>query len=226
MRFSTWEPAYRAILTDFGYGADADRLARDQLAAQLGAPGAPRVDFEECTVAIAGGGPSLPAELGTLREADRVVAASVAADVCLDRGIAVDMMVTDLDKNPETAVELTRAGTPVAIHAHGDNRPLLEDHVPSLDPTWTIPTTQAAPEGPVVNYGGFTDGDRAAFIADHLGAERLVFAGWDFDDPSVDASKARKLEWAARLLRWLERRRETTFALLDDRRGRLSLSWL
>jgi len=33
--------------------------------------------------------------------------------------------------------------------------------------------------------------------------------------------KARKLDWAARLLRWLERRRNERFGILDGRRPEL-----
>jgi len=51
-----------------------------------------------------------------------------------------------------------------------------------------------------------------------VGAGRLVFPGWEFDDPDVGPMKARKLDWAARLLRWLERRRGERFGALDGRR--------
>jgi len=81
-----------------------------------------------------------------------------------------------------------------------------------------VPTTQAAPASPVRNYGGFTDGDRAAFFADHFGAASLVFPGWDFEDPSVTTEKRQKLRWAERLLRWLEQRRGERFDVLDGRR--------
>jgi uncharacterized Rossmann fold enzyme len=77
----------------------------------------------------------------------------------------------------------------------------------------------------VVNYGGFTDGDRAAFLADEFGAGELVFLGWDFDDPRVDPMKAKKLQWAERLLRWLEVRRDETFSVLDGRREEIRPVW-
>jgi hypothetical protein len=127
-------------------------------------------------------------------------------------------MVTDLDKNPETVRTLTGESTPVAVHAHGDNRPLVEAWVPRCEGEWLLPTTQAEPAGPVENFGGFTDGDRAAFLADHFGAGEFVWPGWDLDDPTVDGTKRRKLEWAERLLGWLERRRDERFPILDGRR--------
>jgi len=176
------------------------------------------LDFGGDTVAVVGAGPSLDSELDTVRAADTVVAASDAADRLRSAGLAVDCMVTDLDEESDVARELTDEGTPVAAHAHGDNRPALRERVPRLAVEWVLPTTQAVPAGPVVNPGGFTDGDRAAFLADHCGAAELRFAGWDFDDPGVDSLKARKLDWAERLLRWLERRRGERFDPLDGRR--------
>ncbi len=218
MNFAEWHPVYRAILAAFGYDRGADERARDWLAEharpfdldRLRPPG---------TVAVAGAGPSLEAEADRAADADRVFAASTAADRLSDRGVGIDLLVTDLDKNPERAVERTLRGWPVAVHAHGDNRRALREYVPRCDPDHLLPTTQAEPTAVVGNFGGFTDGDRAAFLADHLGADRLAFLGWDFDDPAVGAEKHRKLQWAARLLYWLERRRDERFAVLDGRRA-------
>jgi len=228
MLYEEWQPAYRAILDDFGYSTAGDERARDVLAGLLAdeRPLGP-ADIElSGTVAVCGAAPSLDNELDVARGADSVVAASTAADVLRAAGVAVDCMVTDLDKNPETVHELTAAGTPVAVHAHGDNVPALEAHVPRIDASAVLPTTQAEPRDPVVNPGGFTDGDRAAFLADARGADELVFAGWAFDDPTVGAEKRRKLAWAERLLRWLELRRGERFAVLDGRRDDVELPWV
>ena len=243
MQFDEWRPAYEAILADFGYDRVSDERARDELATIVGHPsdadegvresqpgrraihplGLPDLQLAG-TVAICGAAPSLAEELSILTDADRVVAASTAAVVLREAGIGVDCMVTDLDGDPATARSLTAAGTPVAVHAHGDNRPLLAETIPQLTHRYVLPTTQAEPRPPVINLGGFTDGDRAAFLADALGADRLVFPGWDFDDPSVAPIKAKKLTWAERLLSWLERRRGDRFAVLDGRRARIDLS--
>ncbi|PHQ39428.1 hypothetical protein DJ69_06330 [Halorubrum persicum] len=222
MNFETFEPVYEAILADFGFDRAADERARDA-AAEIATPfPLDRLgDWRGDTVAIAGAAPTLADEVGIAREADVVVAASTAVDVLRERGVAVDCMVTDLDKNPDTAAELTREGVPVAAHAHGDNIPAVREWLPRFADAATLATTQAVPVGPVRNLGGFTDGDRAAFLADHVGAGRLVFPGWKFDDPDVGPMKARKLDWAARLLRWLERRRDERFGILDGRRGGL-----
>jgi len=225
--FETWEPVYEAILADFGYDRQGDERARDRLNSLYRSGEGDVLDATEYsgqTVAIAGGASGLTEQLDTARAADVVVAASVAADRLQEAGVVVDCMVTDLDKNPATARDLTASGTPVAVHAHGDNVPAIERHVPEFDHASTIPTTQAAPAGAVVNLGGFTDGDRAAFLADTLGADRLLFPGWDFDDPGVGVEKAKKLRWAERLLYWLEHRRGEQFSVLDGRRSGIDTS--
>ncbi|WP_152041066.1 6-hydroxymethylpterin diphosphokinase MptE-like protein [Salinigranum salinum] len=223
MNFAEWEAVYERILADFGFDRAADERARDVLRSLVeGQTGYDTETLERAvagdTVAIVGAAPSLSDEVERAARADHVFAASTAADVCRDNGVAVDLMVTDLDKNPGTAVTLTREGTPVAAHAHGDNVPAVREVIPRFDLGRVIPTTQAGPVSPVRNFGGFTDGDRAAFLADHLGAGSLVFVGWEFDDPTVSGTKAKKLRWAARLLTWLESRRDERFDVLDGHR--------
>lgn len=230
MNFETWEPVYAQILDEFGYERAGDKRARDRLQTlfERRTGGATRVeetlDFEGETVAVAGGAERLTDDLEAVERASAVVAASNAAQTLTSAGIDIDCMVTDLDKVPETAASLTGAGVPVAVHAHGDNIDIVDEMVPKLDTRSVIPTTQAAPAGPVRNFGGFTDGDRAAFLADSLGADRLLFPGWQFDDETVRPEKREKLFWAGRLLHWLERRRNERFDLLDGTRTQFDIS--
>jgi uncharacterized Rossmann fold enzyme len=227
MNFETWEPVYEAILADFGYDRSADERARDVLYDLLDGTETydpANLDLDGATVAVAGAGPSLEEDLSLVRSADAVVAASTAADRLREHGCAVDCLVTDLDKQGETVVSLAEAGIPVVAHAHGDNVDMIREMVPKINPEMIVPTTQAAPRPPVRNFGGFTDGDRAAFLADYLGAAKLTFPGWDFEDSSVGLEKARKLRWAERLLYWLEWRRSDQFAVLDGRREAIDTS--
>lgn len=222
MDYHTWKPVYGAIRADFGYDQARDERARDvlgDLVAGRVTADPRRIDADGATVAVAGGAPCLDSDLDMVREAEVVVAASTATDRLAEAGLAVDCMVTDLDKNPETVTRLAAEGTTVVVHAHGDNVPSLREFVPVGHSEAVLPTTQTAPKPPVRNFGGFTDGDRAAFLADALGAASLTFPGWDFDDPGVSEEKRRKLVWAERLLHWLERRREERFDLLEDRRN-------
>ncbi len=224
MKFAEWEPVYEAILSDFGYPREDDERARDRLAELLAeSTYNPHTLDLSGTVAVAGAADCLREELDLVRDADSVVAASTAAAVIQESGLEVDCLVTDLDGSPELAPELTASGVPVAVHAHGDNTHLLDRLVPTLRAEFVIPTTQAEPTEAVHNFGGFTDGDRAAFLADACGAETLCFPGWEFDDPTVSDAKAQKLAWAERLLYWLETRRGERLSVLDGRRDGLSL---
>ena len=218
MRFDEWEPIYEEILRDFGFDREDDVRARDLLAEHVESFDFDRLSLQGRTVAIAGGSPVLETELDVLRGADVIIAASTAGDVLRRAAVDIDLLVTDLDKTPQTAIDVSREGVPVAVHAHGDNIPAVRKYLPAFQVPNVLGTTQAEPLADVYNFGGFTDGDRGAFLADHLGAGSLVFPGWDFDDPHVSRRKRQKLEWAERLLLLLEDRREETFAVLDGRR--------
>lgn len=222
--FEEWEPVYEAILEDFGFERGADERARDELVDLVDGQrlfDVATASYAGQTVAIAGGAATLRNEFDIVREADVVVAASIAAKRLRNAGLDVDCVVTDLDKVPETVAECTADGIPVLVHAHGDNRSAIRDWIPRFDSNWLIPTTQAEPVDPVTNFGGFTDGDRAAFFAASLDARRLTFPGWEFSDSTVDTEKRKKLAWAKRLLWWLESRRDERFAVLDGHRSAL-----
>lgn len=234
-----WDPVYERIRAEFGFDRAADAAARDRLAALLdGQLEAGDTDAAEArvlpdrwaaladriagaSVAIVAPGPELAEDLDLAGAADVRLAASTAADRLADADIDVDGQVTDLDGDAGATAARTNRGVPVAVHAHGDNRTALDRWVPDCAAGSVLPTTQVEPRGWVRNLGGFTDGDRAAFLAHAAGAASLRFVGWDLDDPALGPQKRRKLDWAARLLRWLEQRRDDRFSLLDGRRASL-----
>ncbi len=115
------------------------------------------------------------------------------------QGICPDAVFTDLDGATDRLLELNESGTIVVIHAHGDNMPLLRYWVPRFKGP-VVATTQSAPLKNVYNFGGFSDGDRAVFAADELGAEHITIIGFDLDDENVDPVKRGKLSWARKLL--------------------------
>lgn len=241
MDFEDWEPIYRRIVADFGFDSTADRRARDRLLELVPDDVVVSLDslnWSEQTIVIVGAAGTSPdagdtdtvIDLETVRGADHTVAASDGATVLLDHGLAPDMLVTDLDGTPETVLQLARDGVPIAVHAHGDNIDRLNEFVPKIcgdasqhNHGIILPTTQVEPLDPPYNVGGFTDGDRAAFLADACGAGRLEFCNWDLDDRSVRPEKQRKLTWAARLLHLLEVRRGERFSLLNGRRHTLDI---
>jgi uncharacterized Rossmann fold enzyme len=226
MHLENWLPIYRTIADDLDLEREPEVRARDRLADLVGPGELDETQFEDATVAIAGAAPSLESDLDGLRDPAVVVAASDAGARLDDEGIEPALVVTDLDGAPDRTVELAGRGVPVAVHAHGDNVPALEEYVPELPAETTVGTTQIEPVGPLLNYGGFTDGDRAAFLADEFGASRLCFPGWDLDDPALGPLKRKKLQWAEHLLHVLEGSRSERFELLDGRRSQLDLQVL
>jgi uncharacterized Rossmann fold enzyme len=128
-----------------------------------------------------------------------VFAADAAAGVLRENGVTPDAVFTDLDGADDFFLSLNRGGALMVVHAHGDNIPQLLSWVPRFEGP-VVGTTQAAPLPHVYNFGGFTDGDRAVFAAEDLGASSVNIIGFDLDDPSVDPLKRGKLRLARELL--------------------------
>jgi len=202
MNFAVWEPCYCRILAYFGFDRAADEEASRLLASLMNRDNllslVTLTDGNEVTVC--GNAPCLKKELGKIRGV--VFAADAAAEVLEDNGIRPDVIFTDLDGATDRFLQMNREGTIVVIHAHGDNIPLLKYWTPRFTGP-VVATTQATPLPHVHNFGGFTDGDRAVFAADELGASCITLAGFDLDDKDVDPLKRGKLRIAKKLLAML-----------------------
>ena len=210
MDFASWQPFYAQILDDFGFSRAKDESIAQELDALLGGRRASDAALRRLIrgqdVTVAGNGPNL---LDEIDEADGVlVAADEAASVLLGNGLQPAIIVTDLDGSVSDQVKANDAGAIAVLHGHGDNGPAVRKWAP-LFAGATVATTQAQPVGGLRNFGGFTDGDRAAFLADHFGAARIHLIGFDFEHPSpkdLDVRmKQRKLDWAYVLLSALGR---------------------
>ncbi|HPX73601.1 MAG TPA: DUF115 domain-containing protein [Methanoregulaceae archaeon] len=200
MEFEEWEPYYQEILDYFGIIREDDEKAARILASLIGKDDCSLLS-SLCSgriVMVCGNAPTLPYETEHIEGS--IFAADAAAGVLYKSGIKPDAVFTDLDGASESFLAMNREGTIMVIHAHGDNIPQLQYWVP-LFPGPVVGTTQSQPVPPLHNFGGFSDGDRAAFAADALGAERIVFVGFDLDDMNVGHMKRGKLLWARRLLR-------------------------
>jgi uncharacterized Rossmann fold enzyme len=199
MQFTEWEPHYREIVEYFGFDRAADEEAARLLSSLLDRDNllslASLTDGNEVTVC--GNAPCLRDDLS--RVTGVVFAADAAAEVLDSHDIFIDAIFTDLDGATDRFVELNNEGTILVIHAHGDNMPLLKHWVPRFTGK-VVGTTQAAPLSHVYNFGGFSDGDRAVFAADELGASKITLVGFDLDDENVDPMKRGKLRWARKLL--------------------------
>lgn len=200
MKFADWEPHYTAILEYFGFEREADEAAARLLAdlADRDDVGLLEALIRGREVTVCGNAPSLPDEIDRIE--GTILAADAAAEVLADHGIRPDAVFTDLDGATDVFIDLSEQGTVMVVHAHGDNVPLLRHWVPRI-PGPFVATTQAAPLPHVYNFGGFTDGDRAVFAADELGAASVRIVGFDLADRNVDPLKRGKLYWAGELLR-------------------------
>ncbi len=200
MNYEDWAPHYDEILDYFQFDREADAEAALLLGTLLSRDdvGALDVLIRGRPITVCGNAPNLPAQLDRIHGV--ILAADAAADVLYSRGIRPDAVFTDLDGATDVFVDLSRQGTVMVVHAHGDNMPLIRHWVPRL-PGPLVATTQAAPLAHIHNFGGFTDGDRAVFAADDLGAASVRIIGFDLSDRDVDPVKRGKLYWAGVLLR-------------------------
>lgn len=202
MKFEDWEPYYLQILDYFGFPRADDEEASRLLSSLL-----PRDDYSRLTkllsgaaVIVAGNAPSLSADIKKTDFSGHVILAADAAARRLHKaGITPHIVFTDLDGLDDDVLEMNADGTLLAVHAHGDNMPLLRSWVPRMKGP-VVGTTQSTPLSNVYNFGGFSDGDRGVFAAHELGARSVSLIGFDLDDTSVDPVKHGKLMIARKLL--------------------------
>jgi uncharacterized Rossmann fold enzyme len=199
MNFDEWEPYYQEIVEYFAFDREMDEQAAEILSSLMTRDDLPMLRdlCQGRDVTVCGNAPCLADDIPAVKHP--VFAADAAALVLLDAGIRPDAVFTDLDGATDEFIAMNESGTIMVIHAHGDNIPLVKYWTPRfLGPV--VATTQARPLESVHNFGGFTDGDRAVFAADALGAIVITMLGFDLRDPRVDPMKRGKLSWAEKLL--------------------------
>lgn len=222
MIWEQWKPFYLRIVREMGYSVEEDRRAAQVLRALL-LEGDDYILREELAAVVGrkvyvfGAGPSLEDTLKQFDFSDgTLIAADGATSALLDAGLVPEVIVTDLDgRIPDLKLANDR-GAFMVVHAHGDNIDKLTVYVPLF--SRILGTCQTEPLDIVYNFGGFTDGDRAAFLAEALGAGEIILVGFDFGDvvgkwskPSlrrhspVWESKRKKFTFAQELLEWLEK---------------------
>jgi uncharacterized Rossmann fold enzyme len=215
MRWELWHPWYEKIVARLGLDKKADEAAAKTLNGLLPKPDIGElkslIKGKECIVL--GAGPSLDDDLEKLERAGLLNKTLIAADGATSAVLEYrnpEIITTDLDGNIEDQLDAWRRGSWLAVHAHGDNIEQVRT-LPKLSGR-IIGTTQVEPFGRLYNFGGFTDGDRAAFIAHELGASKIYLAGMDLGTEigkySGDKDRKRKLiklEICKELLSWLAR---------------------
>ena len=222
MRWGDWKPFYLRIVREMGYSIEEDRKSAELLRSLL-LEGDEYILREELETVMGrkayvfGAGPSLENALKEFDFSDgTLISADGATTALLEFRLIPDVIVTDLDgRIPDIKLANDR-GSLLVVHAHGDNKDKLVSYVPFL--SRILGTTQAEPLDIIYNFGGFTDGDRAAFLAEELGAREIVLVGFDFGEivgkwskpylrghSPVWESKRKKFAFAKELLEWLEK---------------------
>ncbi|MDD5473516.1 MAG: DUF115 domain-containing protein [Candidatus Methanoperedens sp.] len=209
MKFEDWEPVYVQVLEEMGFDRAEDERAALMLSGMLEIKArkkdevvgidALRQVIEGKDVLVCGKAPTLGDEIENVDFKKYVIiAADGATSVLIMNGITPDIIVTDLDGNMDDEAKANELGAIMVVHAHGDNMDALKEEVPGLKKV--IGTTQSKPLKNVYNFGGFTDGDRAVFLAKEFGAGSITLIGFDFKDENVTPLKKKKLVWAERLI--------------------------
>lgn len=208
MDYATWEPTYRAICADL----DLDP-AQDEKAVRVLRAVTLNLDLTDedgimplmqTTATVCGAAACLESDLLQLPPAGTHIVTGSAVTRATAANCPPDIVVTDLDGDLEPQLAASAAGALTLILAHGDNMDLVRTAAPLFRGPVVL-TTQGPPHGIVLDFGGFTDGDRAVCLARAFGVRRIRLVGFDFDHPYPKAGsdpniKRRKLAWAQRII--------------------------
>ncbi|MEJ2259748.1 MAG: DUF115 domain-containing protein [Nitrosopumilaceae archaeon] len=214
MMISGWNSRYNEILKEFKYSKRKDMdsaILLESLIKNKNQIQKISQIINDQTVFVIGSGPSLSFAIPKLKSMNKVV--KIVADSALkplvENGIKPDIVVTDLDGDQKILEKIGKTKTIFVVHAHGDNI-LKLDFVKNFK-NW-IGSTQTKPFDKIQNFGGFTDGDRAVFLASYFNAKKIVLFGMDFGKrigkfsntkPSERKTKLKKLSKGKSLLEWL-----------------------
>jgi 2-amino-4-hydroxy-6-hydroxymethyldihydropteridine diphosphokinase len=221
MELEIWLEWYREILDDFGFSREDDEASALFLNEFLkNHQGLSLKDLPSGdNFIVFGAGPSLKTHVKALKKIDLneyiLISADGATSALLEEDLVPDIIVTDLDGKIDDLLEANSQGAYMVVHAHGNNLENLEKYLGKLERV--LGTTQSIPLEHVHDFGGFTDGDRAVFLAVELGAQKIIMAGMDFGDvvtkysrPDMeqtigpaDEIKKMKLEYAEKLIEWI-----------------------
>ena len=230
MTIKGWESKYREILKDFGYSRKKDIQScklLDSLLQKKTRIAEIKDLIEKKPVFVVGAGPSLPSSISILKKHKKItkIVADGATKAIIENGLKPDIVVTDLDGDIKSLKKAGRTNTIMVVHAHGDNSEKIH-FVKNFKNC--IGTTQTKPMGKVHNFGGFTDGDRCVFLANHFKAKKIILLGMDFGTRIGKYSKStvvnrtikiKKLRRGKKLLEWLAQKSESKLYSTTKIRG-------
>ena len=214
MMISGWRKKYSDIIKEFNYSEKKDKESAILLNSILKKSNVNEKIISLIrgkTVFVIGSGPSLSNAIPKLKNFKKSI--KIAADSSIkhlvENGIVPDIIITDLDGDEYTLKKIAKTKSIFVVHAHGDNIKKLEFSKKFKN---CIGTTQSKSFSKMQNFGGFTDGDRGVFLANHYGAKKIILFGMDFGDRVGKFSNTKKSERKLKLMKL--------------RRGKLLLEWL
>lgn len=183
MKWDLWRPMYERIVERLDLDEGADRRSAEILNELIVESDPTELEglIRESECIVFGAGPSLEEDLRRMSQAgwlDKVLISADGATSAVMEHELPDVIVTDLDGDVEDQMEAWRQGAWMVVHAHGDNVDEIERVVPRVYER-IIGTIQVDEPAQLHNFGGFTDGDRAAFMPHELGASKIYLAGMD-----------------------------------------------
>ena len=213
-----WNSRYSEILSEFNYDKKADLRSAKILDSIVDK----KISIKNLSniihgksVFVVGAGPSLSRAIPILKKyKNPKIVADGAATALIENKVKPDILVTDLDGDESTLRNLGKTSTIMIVHAHGDNSKEL--HMAKNFKN-CIGTTQTKSFGTMYNFGGFTDGDRCVFLANHFKAKNIILLGMDFGNKIGKYSKnkiinkqtkLKKLNRGKKLLEWLSSKSE------------------
>ena len=215
MLYNKWKPLYQKILKDFNFDNKKDIESAIILDGIINNNKTELIEklIYNSEIVVFGAGPSLEKAIqkhkGFIQNKVKI-SADGATSALLKYDILPDIIVTDLDGKISDIIKANSKGSIVVVHAHGDNIEKLKQNVKKFNEK-TIGTTQSDPSSlkNVYNFGGFTDGDRAVFLALYFNAKSICLIGFDFKgiigkysfpEKKNKELKLKKLKWCKYLL--------------------------
>jgi hypothetical protein len=229
MRYDQWIACYEEIMDELGFKRCDDDKATSIISKLVRNKNLATVsELAELIygkhVYIFGAGKSLEEKVknGTLHQIDSfcddestaIIAVDGATSALLKNNIMPDIIMTDLDGNVDDQIAANEQGAIVVIHAHGHNMAAMKKYMSRFTGK-IFATTQSTPIKNVHNFCGFTDGDRAVFMAEYFMARCVKLIGFDFSgeasefSPTESAIKAKKMLWGKILIERIKRDKET-----------------
>ena len=202
MTISGWKKRYSEIRKEFNYSEKKDKESAVILNSIIKKSNINEKIIslvKDKTVFVIGSGPSLSTAIPILKKFKNIIkiAADSSVKPLVENGIIPDIVITDLDGDESTLKKIGKKSIFI-VHAHGDNIEKLEFAKKFKK---CIGTTQSNPFEKIQNFGGFTDGDRGVFLANHFNAKKIILFGMDFGEKVGRHSNTKKSERKIKLMK-------------------------